>query len=117
MGVPLSYSLASTRNLQDIADDKIYRQLSVGVRNFYLRPEDPTSLSGNIPKFGDELREMKLRQGLYSQRIGGVEFLSRTLFRATLNLSANVPVGRHRARALCSAMVFFCVKPMPALRS
>lgn len=100
LGVPLSYSLASTRNLQDIADDKLYRQLSVGVRNFYLRPEDPASLSGNILTFGNELREMKIRQGLYSQRIGGVEFLSRTLFRATLNLSANVPVGRHKARAL-----------------
>ncbi|MFD1198627.1 TIGR02186 family protein [Brucella gallinifaecis] len=100
LGVPLSYSLASTRNLQDIADDKLYRELSVGVRNFYLRPEDPASLSANILKFGNELREMKIRQGLYSQRIGGVEFLSRTLFRATLNLSANVPVGRHRARAL-----------------
>lgn len=100
MGVPLSYSLASTRNLQDIADDRMYRQLSVGVRNFYLRPEDPASLSGNIPKFGKELREMKIRQGLYSQRIGGVEFISRTLFRATLRLPANVPVGRHNARAL-----------------
>lgn len=100
VGVPLSYSLASTRNLQDIADDKVYRQLSVGVRNFYLNPQDPASMSGNIPKFGDELREMKIRQGLYSQRIGGVEFVSRTLFRATLNLPADVPVGRHKARAL-----------------
>lgn len=100
MGVPLSYSLASTRNLQDITDEKIFRQLSVGVRNFYLRPEDPASLSGNIPAFGNELRETKIRQGLYTQRIGGVEFISRTLFRATLNLPANVPVGRHSARAL-----------------
>ncbi len=100
MGVPLSYSLASTRNLQDITEEKIYRQLSVGVRNFYLVPEDPGSLSGNIPTFGNELREMKIRRGLYTQRIGGVEFISRTLFRATLNLPANVPVGRHKARAL-----------------
>ncbi len=100
MGVPLSYSLASTRNLQDITEEKIYRQLSVGARNFYLVPEDPGSLSGNIPTFGNELREMKIRQGLYTQRIGGVEFISRTLFRATLKLPANVPVGRHKARAL-----------------
>ncbi|ENQ94635.1 TIGR02186 family protein [Brucella melitensis] len=100
LGVPLSYSLASTRNLQDIADEKTYRQLSVGVHNFYLVPDDPDSPSDNIVKFGNELREIKIRQGLYSQRIGGVEFISRTLFRATLNLPANVPVGRHKARAL-----------------
>lgn len=100
IGVPLSYLLASTRNLQDIAADKTYRQLSVGTHNFYLTPEDPASLSGNIPKFGNELRDIKTRQGLYSQRVGGVEFISKTLFRATLTLPANVPVGRHRARAL-----------------
>ncbi len=100
VGVPLSYALASTRNLQDIADEKTYRQLSVGVRNFYLNPADPASLSGNVRAFGDQLREMKIAQGLYSQRIGGVEFVSRTLFRATLSLPANVPTGRHRARAL-----------------
>ncbi|MBC2886998.1 TIGR02186 family protein [Ochrobactrum sp. CM-21-5] len=100
LGVPLSYALASTRNLQDIADEKLYRQLSVGVHNFYLNPEDPTSLSSNIQRFGEELRAAKIRQGLYSQRVGGVEFVSRTLFRATLTLPANVPVGRHRARAL-----------------
>ncbi len=117
MGVPLSYSLASTRNLQDIADEQIYRQLSVGVRNFYLAPEYPGSLSGNIATFGNELREIKIRQGLYSQRIGGVEFISRTLFRATLSLPANVPVGRHRPARFCSATAFSCGKPMPALKS
>ncbi|MGU3574474.1 TIGR02186 family protein [Brucellaceae bacterium C25G] len=100
LGVPLSYSLASTRNLQDITDPKTYRQLSVGVDNFYMTPEDPDNASGNIQLFSEELRDIKKRQGLYSQRVGGVEFISRTLFRATLSLPANVPVGRHKARAL-----------------
>lgn len=100
MGVPLSYSLASTRNLQDIANIQTLRQLSVGIKNINLHPEDTTSNSENIILFGDELRDIKNRQGFYTQRIGDVRFLSRTLFRATLNLPANVPVGRHRARAL-----------------
>lgn len=100
VGVPLSYLLASTRNLRDIGDEKTFRQLAVGVENFYLNPQDPASLSGNIPKFGNELRSLKIKQGLYNQNVGGVQFVSRTLFRATLRLPANVPVGRHRARAL-----------------
>ncbi|KXF79502.1 hypothetical protein ATN84_02640 [Paramesorhizobium deserti] len=100
LGVPLSYSLASTRSLQDIADPKIFRQLSIGVDNFYLAPEAADKSDANIPEFGKELREIKMRQGLYSQRIGDVEFISPTLFRATLSLPTNVPVGRHRARAL-----------------
>ena len=32
-------------------------------------------------------------------RVGGVEFLSQSLFRATLPLAPNVPVGTHKARA------------------
>lgn len=100
LSVPLAYSLASTRNLQDIADEKTFRQLSVGVQNFYLTPEEPADTSGNIPIFAEQLREMKIREGLYTQNIGAVEFISRTLFRASLNLSTNTPVGRYRVRAL-----------------
>ena len=32
-------------------------------------------------------------------RVGGVEFLSQSLFRASLPLAPNVPVGTHKARA------------------
>ncbi|MEC7000164.1 TIGR02186 family protein [Brucella abortus] len=35
-----------------------------------------------------------------------MEFISRTLFRATLNLPANVPVAATRRVRFCSAMVF-----------
>ena len=45
------------------------------------------------------MRERKAAAGLFSIRIGGVEFLSQSLFRATLPLSPNVPVGTHKARA------------------
>ncbi|PRD41015.1 TIGR02186 family protein [Phyllobacterium phragmitis] len=100
IGVPLSYSLASTRNLQDITEPQVYRQLSIGVDNFYMAPEPSETPSPDIQQFSQELREIKTRQGLYSQRIGDVEFISQTLFRATLSLPTNVPVGRHIARAL-----------------
>ena len=45
------------------------------------------------------MRERKLATGLYRERIGGVQFLSSTLFRATVDLPPNVPVGTHKARA------------------
>jgi uncharacterized protein (TIGR02186 family) len=100
LGVPLSYSLASTRSMQDIADPKVFRQLSIGVDNFHLAAVASSNSTDDIKRFDQELREIKTRQGLYTQRIGGVEFISPTLFRATLSLPANVPVGRHKARAL-----------------
>lgn len=36
---------------------------------------------------------------LYATNLGGVQFLSQNLFRATLKLAPSVPVGTHRARA------------------
>ena len=45
------------------------------------------------------MRERKEASELYSIRVGGVEFLSQSLFRASLTLAPNVPVGTHKARA------------------
>lgn len=97
--VPLSYSLASTRSLQDITTEKIYKQLALGVNNLFLEPEPDFSSSAVLAEFSRELPRLKLKQKLYSQRIGDVQFLSATLFRATLSLPANVPTGMHKARA------------------
>lgn len=98
VNVPVSYSVATTRMPQDITEPKTYRQLSLGADNIYLEPaemDDPVTLD----EFTDALRARKIATGLYSERVGGVEFLSQNLFRATLALARNVPVGTHKARA------------------
>ncbi|MGB3500441.1 MAG: TIGR02186 family protein [Mesorhizobium sp.] len=97
--VPLSYSVATTRFFQDITDPASYKQLSLGAQNIYMRPEDAKRNPATVAEFTAALRDRKLATGLYVERIGGVQFLSQTLFRATLNLPADVPVGTHRARA------------------
>jgi uncharacterized protein (TIGR02186 family) len=98
VGVPLSYSVATTRVFQDITDQTSYRRLSLGAANIHLEPEYKES-PATIAEFTKALRERKLAIGLYTENIGGVQFLSQTLFRATLNLPADVPVGTHKARA------------------
>ncbi|TIV23124.1 MAG: TIGR02186 family protein, partial [Mesorhizobium sp.] len=40
--VPVSYSVATTRPLQDIAEPAKYKQLSLGAQNLYLKPADDT---------------------------------------------------------------------------
>lgn len=98
--IPASYSLASTRNLQDIATPKVFAQLGLGVNNMYYEPmPDGFGSSQALKEFTTELPRLKLKQKLYNQRPGDVQFLSSTLFRATLSLPANVPVGKHVARA------------------
>src|SRR5689334_12910833 len=97
--VPVSYSVATTRPLQDIADPAKYKQLSLGAQNLYLKPADATDSPATIEEFTAALRERKAATGLYSENVGGVQFLSQNLFRATVRLAPNVPVGTHKARA------------------
>ncbi len=97
--VPASYSLATTRAIQDIADGESFSRLALGVDHIFLKPNEHAATAGQIMEFTDALRSRKRKSGLYSERVGAVQFLSQSLFRATLSLPPNVPVGTHRARA------------------
>lgn len=99
VNVPLSYSVATTRAPQDITNPDSYKRLSLGTAYIYLEPQDRSGNPATISEFTAALRDRKLAAGLYSENVGGVQFLSQTLFRATLRLPPNVPVGTHKARA------------------
>lgn len=99
VNVPSSYSLATSRALQDITPSENYRRLSLGIDNIYLEPAERRGEANALAEFTAALRDRKRASGLFAERIGGVEFLSQTLFRATLSLAPNVPVGTHKARA------------------
>jgi uncharacterized protein (TIGR02186 family) len=97
--VPASYSVATTRQPQDITDTNSYKRLSLGANNLHIRPLDPDGNPATIEEFRAALRDRKVAAGLFDIRVGGVEFLSQSLFRASLPLSPSVPVGTHKARA------------------
>ena len=99
VNVPESYSVATTRNFQDMAEPATYRQLSLGPEYIHLESLYSGEPPATIAEFRSALRERKKSAGLFNERIGGVQFLSQTLFRATVVLAPNVPVGTHRARA------------------
>lgn len=99
LNVPISYSLATTRAPQDITDANSYRQLALRADNIHLQPLERDGDPMRIEEFTAALRQLKKSTGLYSENVGGVQFLSQSLFRATLDLAPNVPVGTHKARA------------------
>jgi uncharacterized protein (TIGR02186 family) len=97
---PASYSLASTRQLNDVTAQKTLEQLSIGIGN--LRTDlgrDPLTTSPNRDEYATALRRIRINRGLYAESFGAVEFVSPTLFRADLALPADLPVGLHTARA------------------
>lgn len=94
-----SYSMSTTRAIQDITDPQNYKRLSLGAHNLYFEPRDKSAAPATIDEFTEALRDLKRSTGSYSERIGGVQFLSQGLFRASVALPANVPIGGHKARA------------------
>ncbi|MDN2567783.1 TIGR02186 family protein [Aquibium sp. A9E412] len=99
VGVPASYAMAMTRMPQDITDEESYRRLSLGADYIHLQPLEGETDAAVVARYREALVERKRAAGLYTLRVGGVQFLSQSLFRATLSLAPNVPVGTHKARA------------------
>ena len=99
--VPASYALASTRPIRDIAPAVTLRQLGIGAQNQAFERTPPTKgQRSDTQQYADALFRLKTESGLYSETSGAIEFVSATLFRANLALPADLPVGRHVARAI-----------------
>ncbi|WP_425502204.1 TIGR02186 family protein [Peteryoungia desertarenae] len=112
--MPLSYSLASTRPVDDIAPRRILDQVGVGIEHRDLVPTGFISGLTNITEFRDAFRRLKETNGLYQRDTNGVRFVSSSLFRATLRLPANIPNGVHMVRAyLFKSGEFIAEKELP----
>ena len=97
--IPSSYSVATTRPLSEIADSGEIKILQIGLDNLNVLPVTSGFMIKQIETFRKSLERLKVKQKLYLERIGGIEFLSPTLFKAKLAVPANVPIGQHTARA------------------
>jgi len=97
--VPLSYSLASTAPLNEIADEHSLKFRQLGFKNLNIESTGVSRSPIETEQFRDSLQRLKSNGMLYSQRDDGVQFLSPSLFRAQLFVPANVPIGLHTAQA------------------
>ena len=97
--VPSSYSVATTRALNEIADEEAIGILQLGLDNINVVTEEDGGVGEELHVFRESLARLKVSQSLFLERIGGVEFLSPTLFKAKLAVPANVPIGKHTAHA------------------
>lgn len=94
-GMPGYYFLASTRPLDDIATLTTLQRFRLGTENL------PATVSGapadQAASFrAAAVRDLK-RDHLYWESPTGIDFLSRTLFRAQIPIPAAVPPGEYRA--------------------
>jgi len=97
--VPSYYAIASTRPIDEIADKALLDGNQIGfdhVRMAHSVADAPDAAS--VQSFRDALIRLKEQQGVYVRRDFGVTFIGRSLFRATIALPPNVPVGPLTAR-------------------
>jgi uncharacterized protein (TIGR02186 family) len=112
--VPESYSLSSTRDVETIAEPPVLNGVGVGIHHIRLSPIGNVGDGSNITEFRDAFRRLKESGGFYQRDPGGVQFISASLFKATVKLPASVPNGTHVVRAhLFRDGVFIAEKALP----
>ncbi|MBA5779155.1 TIGR02186 family protein [Stappia sp. F7233] len=99
IGVPGFYAAHVTRPVGDLAQRNTLERFQIGLHNISLRvlEDSPVPISERFD-FRNAFLRLLIRNGLYSERAGSVEFLSDSLFRTTIPIPSNVPVGAYKVR-------------------
>jgi uncharacterized protein (TIGR02186 family) len=92
--VPSYFAVLSNRKLEQIAPPDTLRRLELGLDRIPLR-QRPGEDAADADRYRAALLELKTQHGLYRQQSDGVTFLTPTLFRASIPLPADVPIGTY----------------------
>lgn len=99
--VPSYYSVLSQNPLGEISDVTVLHSMGIGIDNLSARPAASSNIQHFLTQgeFSSALRRIRIEQDLFTQDEEALEQLSPSLFRATLSLPPNVPIGVHEVRA------------------
>jgi uncharacterized protein (TIGR02186 family) len=92
--VPSFYALASSRPLGEVVTPAAAAIQHIGLANLRLQAKPPTA-SEEAAQFAEALVRQQVREGLFSETVGKVNFLGERLFRTTIGFPANVPTGTY----------------------
>lgn len=94
---PIYLAVLSSRPLADFAPPALRRKQQLGLDNFLLRQQIGSDIADVVPTdaFRMAFLRLKQEQGLYYERPHAVSFLTSVLYRATIPLPGNVPVGHY----------------------
>ncbi len=99
--VPSYYAIASTRPIEEIADAAFLERNAIGHDYARLSPAAHSVIEtqpGEIKDYKDAVVRLKQKDGLYIKEDYAVIFIGKSLFRSSIALPANVPVGPMTAR-------------------
>ena len=97
--VPSFLEVLSTRPFENIANAETLRRQQIGIANTLLTEQIGSDIVEAIPN--DQFREafvrIKHERNLYGEVTNGVTFLTPTLYRASISVPAEAPIGTYDA--------------------
>lgn len=97
--MPESYSMTSTRELPDIASELELVTHAVGLPRARIVPSSFSGRAEEVALYRDAFLKLKTESRLYQENPGGVQFVSSSVFAATIHIPADIPNGSHVIRA------------------
>ena len=99
---PSYYAIASTRPIDEIAEHAVLDKNEIGFGHVRMVPSGIERITAtdaeDVARFREAVIRLKQRDRLYVTAEYGVSFIGRSLFRSTITLPPNVPVGPLTAR-------------------
>ena len=93
---PTFYSVASSRPLARLIDERTAAIYELGLGNLQLSPGGGADAE-TMQRFERGFIDLRRRQGLYAEEAHGVEISEGVLYRARIAVPAQVPVGAYTA--------------------
>ena len=95
--VPSYLVVLATKPIKDIAGPDEARRLQLGIENTLLPQQIGVDVADVVrdDPFRRAFLRLKSERGLYREMANGVTFLTSTLFRATIPLPADAPIGTY----------------------
>lgn len=93
--VPSYYAITSTRPVEEIAEPQLLDKHRIGFDSIHMQvaPHQAQLPPADFAEFRSAVVRLKQKEQLYQKSDYGVAFIGRSLFRSTISLPANVPVG------------------------
>lgn len=99
---PSFYAVASSAPISKLVDERTAAIYELGVHNLQLSP-GTSALPDRARRFEAGLLDLRQRQGLYAEADHGVEITDGVLYRATIHVPSQVPVGTYTAETFLVA--------------
>jgi uncharacterized protein (TIGR02186 family) len=98
--MPESFSMASTKVLENIASPLELHTYNVGLPRVRIAPASYSGRAEQVEEYRNAFLNLKQKSRLYQSNPGGVTFVSSSLFQANIHIPADIPNGTHTIRAV-----------------